>query len=212
MTLARGFNKTAISRLRAAAGSYPAIASIRVVGPHDHPAAVIVVRRISSNRCGRVDVGRNRVPHLRIPALEIAADERQAAAAASGNVHLRLAEEAHARREQQHTSSLTIAALAVDQTGTEQRALTRLDINLAAAAAAGEDLPGDIDRDIGERSELHFAAGTVSRPDIDRTPCSDGALLRRDAHGSAAGAARLRQTGRSERHAAGASNCNRAAA
>ena len=74
----------------------------------------------------------------------------------------------------------------------------------ALVAMAGENLVGDIERDVGERGEAHVTANPIGRRDIDRALRGDGALIGRDAHHSAASPARLRRTVRIQRHTVGA--------
>src|ERR1017187_9849507 len=192
MKFARSFNKAAISRLRAAAGSDHAIALSRVVGPNDHLAAVAGFDRVRSNRYVITDVGLQRILDVRIGAVQVAADEHRSPTAVSGDVHHSLIDQADARREQPYDSTGTVTALAVDQSGNEQRALARFDMDSAAGIATGEDLACDIERDVGERAELHVTADSIGRGDIDRALKKNGALVRRNVHRSTGCAARLR--------------------
>ena len=138
--------------------------------------------------------------------------QRRTATKPSRNIHHRFVDQTDPRRKQQHAPALAVTALAVDQSGTEQRALARLDINFTAAAAAGEDLAGDIDGDIGERCKLRLTAGTIGPGDVDRALHGNRALICSDAHSSTCSAARLRRTGRIQRHALDALHRNCASA
>ena len=89
MELARSFNKTTISRLRAATGSDAAIGTSRAVGPHDHLAAATIRGGVSGNRGVRAHISRRRILDGRVRSMQVAADQDGATACRAGHIDVR---------------------------------------------------------------------------------------------------------------------------
>ena len=75
---ARGFNQSAIPALLTTPRRNTSVGPCRVVGPHNHLAAITIHRSVCLNGGLRTKIGNSGVLHLRVLALVVATDTNRA--------------------------------------------------------------------------------------------------------------------------------------
>ena len=118
--LTRNFRRTAVSRRHPPPGADAPVKPRDVVGPDDNLPSVAAIQRIGTDLNIKADVSTRGILYRGIFALEIAADECRAAAAAAAHVHHGIAEQPDVIAEHLHGATLRATAFAArgDPAGT----------------------------------------------------------------------------------------------